>query len=442
MKQFAFTLILAAFTTCAMAQHEHHHSAEHKDSIPEHKIEDHGPVMSHAFSKNLPMQRNGSGTAWLPDAAPMYGYMLHSKKWMYMVHGNVFLRYNNQDIARKGTRGASQFDAPNWVMGMGQRAIGKNGLFRFSAMLSIDRLTLGGDGYPLLFQSGETWQGQPLTDRQHPHDLFAELSVGYTHALSKKTDVFVYFGYPGEPAIGGTAFMHRPSSLYNPDAPLGHHWQDATHITFGTTTLGVRHGKFKLEGSLFTGREPDENRYDFDQPRFDSWAGRISFNPGKEWSLQVSKAYIKSPESLEPGKNIHRTSASIIHAKQLPGGNLLNSALVWGYNYQDAQHKEHAVLAESAYAFGKNAVYGKYEFVQKSTHELSLDEAVYGHDAIFNINALTLGLNRRLLTLGKTDFSIGTQATFYGAGKKLEPVYGKNPWSYQVFFRINPGRMM
>ena len=36
--------------------------------------------MSHSFSLNLPMSRNGSGTGWSPDAAPMYGQMYHSKK--------------------------------------------------------------------------------------------------------------------------------------------------------------------------------------------------------------------------------------------------------------------------------------------------------------------------------------------------------------------------
>ena len=46
--------------------------------------------MSHSFSRNLPMNRNGSGTGWLPDASPMYGYMFHAKKWMYMLHGNLY----------------------------------------------------------------------------------------------------------------------------------------------------------------------------------------------------------------------------------------------------------------------------------------------------------------------------------------------------------------
>jgi hypothetical protein len=52
-------------------------------------------MMNDAFSLNLPMKRHGSGTGWLPDASPMIGYMFHSAKWMYMLHGNLFIRYNN-----------------------------------------------------------------------------------------------------------------------------------------------------------------------------------------------------------------------------------------------------------------------------------------------------------------------------------------------------------
>src|SRR3546814_3723923 len=124
---------------------------------------------------------------------------------------------------------------------LSQRGFGEKGLFRFSAMVSLDELIGGGNGYPLLFQAGETFNGPPLVDRQHPHDFIAELSVGYTHRFSNDVDVFGYFGYPGEPALGPVAFMHRPSAMNNPDAGLGHHWQDATHIIFGVATLGVRY---------------------------------------------------------------------------------------------------------------------------------------------------------------------------------------------------------
>ncbi|MDQ2753348.1 MAG: DUF3347 domain-containing protein, partial [Bacteroidota bacterium] len=168
--------------------------------------------MSHSFSLNLPMSRNGSGTGWSPDAAPMYGTMYHSKKWMYMLHYNLFIRYNKQDVSDKGSRGGEMVDAPNWLMFMGQRKVGERGLFRFSTMFSLDALITGQKGYPLLFQSGESAHGVPLVDRQHPHDLFSELSVAYTYAFSKKADVFAYVGYPGEPALGPVAFMHRAST--------------------------------------------------------------------------------------------------------------------------------------------------------------------------------------------------------------------------------------
>jgi hypothetical protein len=271
-------------------------------------------AMSHAYSLSLPMNRNGSGTGWLPDASPMYGVMLHSKNWMYMLHGSLWLRYNKQDYSHAGNRGDSKFDAPNWFMFMAQRKLGQKGLLHFSSMLSLDLVTEGGRGYPLLFQTGESYAGQPLVDRQHPHDLFSELSIGYTYAFSKKADAFLYLGYPGEPALGPVTFMHRPSALDNPNSPISHHWVDATHITFGVATLGLRLGKVKMEISSFTGREPNERRYDFDKPRFDSWSGRLSFNPSQNWALQVSHGYVKSPEELHPDENIYKTTASAVYS--------------------------------------------------------------------------------------------------------------------------------
>jgi hypothetical protein len=338
--------------------------------------------MTHSFSLNLPMNRNGSGTGWSPDAAPMYGTMYHSKNWMYMLHYNLFIRYNKQDLANKGSRGDAMVDAPNWLMFMGQRKVGENGLFRFGTMFSLDAVITGQRGYPLLFQSGESAHGEPLVDRQHPHDLFSELSVAYSYALSKKADVFAYVGYPGEPALGPVAFMHRASALYNPDAPISHHWIDATHITFGVATLGVRFGDLKLEGSSFTGREPNENRYDLDKPRFDSWSGRLSFNPSKNWAFQVSHGYIKSPEALHPDENINRTTASAEYSLPLKNEREFDATAVWGMNKQQDHKGENAALLEASYRLNNLALFGKYEYVEKSSEELALDETIYG-DALF-----------------------------------------------------------
>ena len=199
----------------ANAQDDHHHIADttqpamqmadtmqmdhmNMDEMDSGKPVNHQMNMSNAYSLHLPMSRNGSGTGWLPDASPMYGYMFHSPKWMYMLHGNFFLRYNNQDFSNKGSRGNSEVDAPDWLMFMGQRQVGKNGLFHFSTMISLDAPLGGSSGYPLLFQSGETYNGSRLVDRQHPHDFVSAISVGYTHMVNKDVDITGYFGNPCE----------------------------------------------------------------------------------------------------------------------------------------------------------------------------------------------------------------------------------------------------
>lgn len=447
-------IIMVAFLVAfnANAQHEHHNMPD--TAKPAMQMSDtmmldgmqqvnkpmHHMSMSHAYSLNLPMGRNGSGTGWLPDASPMYGYMYHSPKWMYMLHGNLFLRYNNQDVANKGTRGDSEFDAPNWLMFMGQRQVGKNGLFHFSTMFSLDAALGGGDGYPLLFQSGEAYKGKAIVDRQHPHDLFSELSVSYSHALSRKADVFAYVGYPGEPALGPVAFMHRPSALGNPDAPITHHWVDATHITFGVATIGVRYGQFKLEGSSFTGREPNEKRYDFDKPRFDSWSGRLSYNPTENWALQVSHGFIKSPELLHADEDVNRTTASAVYSKPL-ANSTLNATAVWGINKTAGHDWENAALVEGEWRKNKLALFSRYEWVQKGLEELSLSENTFGHDAVFPINAFSLGFNYDLFNIGQTRLAGGSQVTFYHADSKLDALYGKNPMAVEVYLRLYPARI-
>ncbi|XZF13990.1 hypothetical protein ACTHGU_19600 [Chitinophagaceae bacterium MMS25-I14] len=399
------------------------------------------PSMSSAYSPSLPMSRNGSGTSWLPDASPMYGVMLHSKNWMYMIHGDIFVRYNRQDIGNKGSRGGDKWDAPDMLMFMGQRKVGQKGLFHFSTMFSADALIAGGNGYPLLFQSGETWDNKPLVDRQHPHDLFSELSVSYAYSLSHKADAFVYVGYPGEPALGPVTFMHRPSGMDNPDAPLGHHWEDATHITFGVATIGVRYGQFKLEGSSFTGREPDENRYNFDKPLFDSRSARLSFNPGKNWSLQVSHGFIKSPEALHPDEDVYRTTASATYSQELRHDVYFNATALWGMNKIKDHDAENAALLEASMHAGKLITYLRYEWVQKSTEELNLDEIIYGHDKVFPVNAFTLGAGYDLMRIGAIRVAGGAQFSVYHTDAALNSLYGKNPVAGELYLRFYPALM-
>jgi hypothetical protein len=233
--------------------------------------------------------------------------------------------------------------------------------------------------------------------------------------------------------------MHRISTINNPDATLGHHWQDATHITFGVATLGFRYKIFKIETSSFTGREPDENRYNFDKPRFDSYSYRLSMNPNRNLSFQFSQGYIKSPERLNPEENITRTTASVLHAINFKNQSYLTSAIVWGHNDAGENHHENSLLIETNYQISRWAVYGKYEWVQKSSEELALLQT---EDRIFNFNALTIGLNYQLPDLWKVNTAIGVQATTNKVQQELIDLYGKNPFSAEIYLRVIPQRLI
>lgn len=448
------------FSISCFAQHQHEQMPAKKDTIPPkddmsrmNMQNDTVPnnnmrgikgmegmkmdMMSHAYSRNLPMSRNGSGTSWMPDASPTYMYMKMKDKSMFMLHGNIFLRYTKQDLFDKGSRGDDHFDAPDWFMGMYNRLVGKKGLFNATAMISFDPFLVGEGGYPLLFQTGESYQGKKLVDRQHPHDLFSGLSIGYTQMLSKDADVIFYFGYPGEPALGPPAFMHRISTMDNPDAPIGHHWQDATHITFGVGTLGFRYKNFKIESSIFAGREPDENRYDFDHMRFDSYSYRLSLNPSQNWAIQFSQGFIHSPESLEPEINVTRTTASVIYSKWLNKRyDYFTQSLIWGLNHSNNDITEHSLLYEGDVHLDKQAIYYRYEFVQKSADELDLATIPLGTN--FNINAFTLGDNYTFYSFSYADLAAGIQATVNFTPKDLQSLYGRTPLAGEIYLQLKP----
>ena len=405
-----------------------HSSHKSLSSAPSHEM-----AMQSSVNLVDPMSREGSGTSWLPDSTPMYGHMFPAGDGMLMLHGAIFPRYTNVSTLR----GDDRIDAPNWFMGMYSHPLGDNTQFGARLMMSLDPLTEQGRGYPLLFQSGESWSGQALHDRQHPHDLFDELSLSLSQKFDNDFSGYIYVGYPGEPAIGPPAFMHRTSAMDSPDAPISHHWQDSTHITFGVATIGAQWRNLKLESSVFTGREPDEDRYDFDRPRFDSFSGRISWNPVSDLALQFSHAYIKSPEGLEPDLKQHRTTASIIYNRSLGHDSNWSNTFVWGQNRDTGEGKTQSFLIESNYQRRRDTVYIRWEHVEKSGHELVLREVDL--EKIFPVDAYTLGYVRDLAHGNGIDVGLGTQFSISHGPDRLDRYYGDDPgYSFQFFLRIHP----
>ena len=391
------------------------------------------------------MERNGSGTTWIPDAVtlPSRHRMLHD--WMIMTHGFVFAQYDHQS----GERGDDQFGSLNWIMLMATRTVA-GGHFQARTMLSLDPWTVSNRGYPLLLQTGETYNGEPLHDRQHPHDFWMELGALYQREINRNLAWSIYAAPSGEPALSPVAFMHRPSAMDNPAAPLNHHWHDATHVSFGVLTAGIFSRKWQLEGSIFNGREPDESRWNFDPIKLDSYSGRMTVNPTANWSFAAGYGYLKSPESLEPDEPMHRITASLLHGARLGADGQWASALIWGSNKHPGEASTNGFLAESEAILDKrNTLFGRTELVQKSAGDLVVDNPVVTRNGTvlpgfpanqrFNVSALQLGYIREVGRIHWGTIGLGAAGTVNFVPAPLEPYYGsRNPTGVFVFLRLRP----
>jgi hypothetical protein len=271
-------------------------------------------------------QHATSGTDVQPNSTPFEMLMHQHGSWMLMFHGVAFVN----ELEQTGPRGADKFFSTNWFMPMAQRQLG-HGTLTLRTTVSLEPATVSGRRYPELFQQGETAYGRPLIDGQHPHDFFMELAALYDYKLNDKTALSFYAAPVGDPAFGPPAFPHRASASENPMAPLGHHFQDSTHIADEVVTVGITHRNFRVEASGFHGREPDEYRWNIDSGRIDSWSMRVTLNPAQDWSFQYSIAQLHSPDALTPNEDIRRMTASLMCNRPLHDGNWATLVL-WGRN--------------------------------------------------------------------------------------------------------------
>lgn len=391
------------------------------------------------------MERMGSGTTWIPDAVTLPSRNRMLGAWMLMTHGFVFVQYDHQS----GERGDDQLGSLNWVMLMATRGLA-GGRFQARTMLSLDPWTVSNRGYPLLLQTGETYKGEPLHDRQHPHDFWMELGALYQRSLTKSMAWSLYAAPSGEPALSPVAFMHRPSAMDNPAAPLGHHWQDATHVSFGVVTAGIFTHKWQLEGSVFNGREPNEKRWDFDRIRLDSYSGRFSVNPSRHWSFAGGYGYLKSPEALNPQESMHRITASALHGTSLRSGGQIASTFIWAANkHGGGADLSHSFLLESEAILDRaNTLFARTELVQKSAEELVVVDPVTTSKGVvlpglpgeehFNVGSAQLGYIRELARI-RWGIGLGAAATINFVPGPLEPYYGsKTPLGTFIFLRLRP----
>lgn len=416
-------------------QHEQHQkSAEKpKDKPVQHGGHDMQMGGMKGTQGNWSMARQGSGTSWLPDSSPMFMKMLPSWNGFEMLlMGSASVNYHEAG----GPRGESQLFSSSMAMLMMRRAQPDGGVLGFQFMASLDPVFNGKKGYPNLFQTGETEGGMPLKDRQHPHDLFSEIAVAYSRPVGSNMRAISYFGIAGEPALGGPMFMMRPSGMENPESPIGHHWFDSTHISFGVATFGLAvDEKWKFEASAFNGTEPDENRYDIDTIKFDSASGRVSYNPTRDLSMQVSYGYLKEPEAItEPGVSQHRLTASLMHSRQMSNGEHRSLGLTFGRNIKSGEEPTNAFGLEGTYYQKDTAYFARFERVEK-------DELVGVPPGTYTINKLAFGGVRNIASRHGFHAGVGAFDGLHSFPSSLEPLYGKSPVSLGVFIRVRPSKM-
>jgi hypothetical protein len=418
---FGITEASFAQTTSTPAGHQHETPVQ--------------PVHEHQGSAMPGMSREGSGTSWLPDESPMYVIHKTTGPWMLMFHENLFVQF----LYESGLRGSDQFGSVNWGMGMAQRSLGR-GKLGLRGMFSAEPLTIRGCGYPDLLASGERCDGEPIHDRQHPHDVFMEFSASYDAPLAGQARWQLYLAPAGEPALGPVAFPHRVSAMASPLAPISHHWLDATHISFGVVSGGVYSHRWKVEGSVFNGREPDEHRADFDFGRLDSVSGRLWFLPTPRLAFQVSIGQLTEAEPAHhdgPPIDVRRATASMTYHHPLEDSSLWATTIAWGNNSESGE-SSNALLFETTLALrDRDTWYGRAEIAGKNAHDLAIADS----DEQFTVAKVQAGYTRYLRRFGAFQPGVGGGVSLGIVPETLKNDYGSRAnVGAAVYLTLRPAR--
>jgi len=377
--------------------------------------------------------REASGTAWLPDATPMYGIHRRAGSWQLMAHGNAFA----QLLAESGDRGSEQFGSINWIMGMARRTVA-GGRFGLRGMFSVEPLTIRGCGYPDLLATGEVCDGAIIRDQQHPHDLFMELSAEYDRPIRGSLRWRIYGGPAGEPALGPVAYPHRLSAMPNPLAPIAHHWLDATHITFGVVTAGLYGRHWKAEASAFNGREPDENRGDINLDALDSLSGRIWILPISTLALQFSAGHVNEAEAAHAGGprvDVDRISASATYHRALTADSVWASTLAWGRNTEMGESTSILLIETNLTSRERHTWFGRFEVGNKPADDLD----IHGSSDVLTVAKLQAGFARYFDSWRGLKPGLGGSVSAGFVPRSLEAAYGNRAnLGVALFITIRP----
>ncbi len=384
-------------------------------------MHDHGMRMNAA---GMYLMNMASGTSTNPPSWEMPMLMPRLGSWNVMFMGQAFL----VDTQQSGARGRDKFYSPNAFMGSAEHSVGR-GSFMLQTMFSLEPATVTNRSYPLLFQTGETAFGKPLVDAQHPHDLIMSLGLHYAHPLGKNAMLQLYYAPVGDPALGPVAFPHRASAAELPQAALGHHWQDSTHIADNVATAALKYKWIRLEASGFYGSEPDENRWNIDWGPMNSYSGRVTVTPSRHWMAQFSAGRLTMPERRHQG-DVRRTTASLHYSRSMPDASAWSTSFIWGRNHDLSTNRSRdSYLVETVYPIGRR------NFLTARAESVDKDE-LFEDGSTFRIQGYTFGYTRDLGDFKDIETGVGANLTAYAIPSSLKPYYGDHPVGLNIYLRL------
>ncbi|HYW13374.1 MAG TPA: hypothetical protein VE871_15550 [Longimicrobium sp.] len=404
-------------------------------------------------------------------------------RWAWEAEAQAFVHGTRQS----GARGEDGVYVPNHLDVLASGPVGR-GVLTLRGAFSLESWTVGPRGTPQLLQTEGIYQGRPLRDRSHPHDLFSELSATVAVPGPRGSVLSLYGAAAGAPVYGaaaGAGHDGRPG----PTAPIGHH---AAELSFAVFTAGLSARWMRLEASVFNGREPDGERTDLDFRRLDSYAGRLVLAPGRGWMLSASFAYLDDPEPVLIGAPADTADAagatSMRRLLALPGtgprrhivvpanagppppttlrtgtlalsrafatrggkeGELVAAYSVARHAYE--AHRRQSGLLGLSLSLGGGEAFGRAEFVETTDFSLEVD-SLRAPDRklrfpgqpvplpvplVLDVGVLSAGYARTVARRPAGDVSVGVEGTLNLLPRELRAAYGSRaPLGVGVFVRV------
>ncbi len=361
---------------------------------------------------------------------------------MLMIHGNGFFT----GISQTGPRGRQAVTLTDMIMIDLGTSLGDSQYVSIELMGTTERWTVPEQGYPLLMQIGEeNAAGKPYLDAQHPHSSpLMGLTFSDTIRLGLgKNHLKIFFAPRGETTDGPIAFMHRPTGMVNPDAPLGHHiGQDVGHVSSTVFGQSLKIGTTWFEASIFNGQEPSPTKIDLPLGSPDSYSLRLIQEFSQQCFAMASFAQIKNSASHNAEHAYtQRYSGSIYNKFILKNGWVFDHALIYGgiTNFDHAAFL-HSFAEEYLLNFGRPRSWGRIEVLQRTPAELAISTDDNVNTGTW-VNALTAGSSYVLVKGDETELSLGGSVTHSIMPQEFKASYGGSPWSGKVFLQIGTMKM-